>query len=233
MLGTIVNAIAILIGGCFGLLLKGGIKERYSNIILQAQGAGVLFIGLSTALSNMLDEEANAILFLISLVLGAMLGEWINIELKLEKLGQWLENKLEENGSDVALGFVTTSLLYCIGTMAILGSIESGINGNHSILFAKSILDGVLSIVLASSLGFGVLFSAISVLIYQGSITMCAVWLQPYITTDMLREVGIVGGILLTMIGLNLLKITKIKVGNMLPAVIVPVIYYAVVGLLK
>lgn len=117
-----------------------------------------------------------------------------------------------------------------LGTMAILGSIESGINGNHSILYAKSVLDGVLSIVLASSLGVGVLFSAASVFIYQGSITMFALWLQPFITTDMLREIGIVGGILVSIIGLNLLEITKIKVGNMLPAIAVPVIYYIILS---
>ncbi len=228
MLGTIVNAIAILIGGCIGLVLKGGIKERYSTIITQSQGIAVVFVGISGAVTNMQQDGANPILFVVSLVLGACIGEWINIERHLERLGQFIEDKMSGNSSNVALGFVTTSLLFCVGTMAILGSIESGINGNHSILYAKSILDGVLSVVLASSLGIGVLFSAASVFVYQGSITMFAIWLQPYITDDMLREIGIVGGILITIIGLNLLEITKIKVGNMLPAVAVPVGYYLV-----
>ncbi len=232
MLGTIVNAIAILICGGLGLLLKGGIKERYRVIITQAQGIAVVFVGLSGAITNMQQEGAHPILFVISLAIGACLGEWIDIEYRLEQLGNFIQDKMKGSSSNIALGFVTTSLLYCVGTMAILGSIESGINGNHSILYAKSILDGVLSIVLASSLGIGVLFSAGSVLIYQGSITMCAIWLQPFITDNMLREVGIVGGILITIIGLNLLEITKIKVGNMLPAVIIPVVYYAIMSLI-
>lgn len=229
MLGTIVNAIAIILGGGLGLLLKGGIKERYRVIITQAQGMAVVFIGLSGAITNMQKEGAHPILFVISLVIGALLGEWIDIEKKLEQLGCFIESKMSST-SNIAVGFVTTSLLFCVGTMAILGSIESGINGNHSILYAKSILDGVIAIILASSLGFGVLLSAASVFIYQGSITVCAIWLQPFITDNMLREVGIVGGILITIIGLNLLEITKIKVGNMLPAVVVPVVYYIIIG---
>ncbi len=232
MLGTIVNALAIIIGGAFGLLFKGGMKERYRVIITHSQGIAVVFVGLSGAITNMQKEGAHPILFVISLVLGACLGEWIDIEKQLERLGNFIQDKMKGSSSNISLGFVTTSLLFCVGTMAILGSIESGINGNHSILYAKSILDGILSIVLASSLGVGVLFSAASVFVYQGSITMCAIWLQPFITDNMLREVGIVGGILITIIGLNLLEITKIKVGNMLPAVIVPVVYYAVMSFL-
>lgn len=231
MLGTIVNAIAIILGGGLGLILKGGIKERYSTLITQAQGMAVVFVGASGAITNMQQEGANPILFVISLVIGACLGEWINIEYRLEQLGKYVESKMKGGSSNVALGFVTASLLYCIGSMAILGSIESGVNGDHSILYVKSTLDGVLSIVLASSLGVGVLFSAASVFIYQGCITMGAMWLQPYITADMLREIGIVGGILITIIGTNLLDVTKIKVGNLLPAVAVPVIYYALITL--
>ncbi len=231
MLGTIVNAIAIILGGGLGLILKGGIKERYSTLITQAQGMAVVFVGASGAITNMQQEGANPILFVISLVIGACLGEWINIEYRLEQLGKYVESKMKGGSSNVALGFVTASLLYCIGSMAILGSIESGVNGDHSILYVKSTLDGVLSIVLASSLGVGVLFSAASVFIYQGCITMGAMWLQPYITADMLREIGIVGGILITIIGTNLLGVTKIKVGNLLPAVAVPVIYYALIAL--
>lgn len=230
MLGTIVNAIAILLGGSLGLLLKNGIKERYRVIIIQAQGIAVVFVGVSGAITNLQEEGAHPLLFLISLTIGALIGEWIDIERRLEQVGEFIEGKMKTSSSNVALGFATASLLYCIGTMAILGSIESGINGDHSILYVKSILDGVMSIILASSLGLGVLFSAVSVVIYQGSITMCAMWLQPFITADMLREIGIVGGILITIIGLNLLEITKIKVGNMLPAVVVPVIYYAIMG---
>lgn len=232
MLGTIVNVITIIVGGFIGLVIKGGLKERYRILITQALGISVVFVGISGAVTNMQQEGANSLLFILSLAIGACIGEWINIENKLEKLGEYIEKKMSGSSSNIALGFVTTSLLYCVGTMAILGSIESGVNGNHSILYAKSILDGVMSIVLASTLGIGVLFSAISVLVYQGCITLCAIWMQPFITTDILREIGIVGGILITIIGLNLLEITKIKVGNMLPAVVIPVIYYVVLSFL-
>lgn len=226
MLGTIVNTGAIIIGSFVGLILKGGMKERYSHIVTQALGIAVVFVGISGAITNMQQEGANAILFVISLAIGAGIGEWIDIEEKLERVGQFIQDKMKGSSSNVSIGFVTASLLYCVGSMAILGSIESGINGNHTILYVKSILDGVMSVVLASSLGVGVLFSAGAVLVYQGGITLGAMWLQPFITDDILREVSIVGGILITIIGLNLLEITKIKVGNMLPAVLVPVVYY-------
>ena len=231
MLGTIINAIAIIIGGTLGLVLKTGIKDRYRIIVTQAQGIAVVFVGISGAVSSMQEKDAHPILFIISLVVGALLGEWVNIEFQLEKLGKWIENKFQGNDSNIATGFVNASLLFCIGTMAVLGSIESGINGDHSILFVKSILDGVIAVVLASSLGLGVVFSACTVFLYQGAITLGASVLQPYITGDILREIGIVGGILITIIGLNLLEITKIKVGNMLPAIAIPVIYYMVIAI--
>ncbi|MFI3211819.1 MAG: DUF554 domain-containing protein, partial [Eubacteriales bacterium] len=195
-------------------------------------GLAVVYVGASGAIGNLLDENANSLLFIISLAVGTLIGEWIDIEKRLGMLGDFIEKKMSNTTSDISLGFVTASLIYCVGTMAILGSIESGIQNNHSILYAKSILDGVLSIVLASTLGIGVMFSAVSILVYQGSITLCAVALQPYITNDMMREMGIVGGILISVIGLNLLGITKIKVGNMLPAIFIPVVYYVVKGMI-
>ncbi len=226
MLGTIVNVIAVVIGSIAGLLLKGGIREKYRNIITCALAIAVVYVGASGAISCLLQEDAEALLFVISLVIGSVVGEWIDIELRLKHLGDWIESKMNGAQSNVSQGFVTASLIFCVGTMAILGSIDSGIQGDHTTLYVKSILDGTMSVVLASTMGIGVLFSAVSVFVYQGSITLFAQVLQPFITADMLREIGIVGGILISCIGINMLQIKEIKVGNMLPAILVPVIYY-------
>ncbi len=226
MLGTIVNAIAILVGGFIGVFIKEGLKERYKQIVMQGIPLAVLFIGASGTIARMLDPKAEPILFIISLVLGGLLGEWLNIEQKLENMGQFLQNKLGKGNSNISQGFVTASLLFCVGTMAILGSLESGLQNVHTTLFAKSVLDGITSIILASTLGVGVILSAGSILIYQGMITLLAQYIQPYMTEDMIREISLVGGILIFALGLTILDIKKIKVGNLLPAVLIPIVYY-------
>lgn len=227
MLGTIVNTITIIIGSFIGIIIKGGLKEKYKNIIMQALALCVFFVGASSTLSGMQDENAEPILFIISLVIGSVIGTKIDIDKKLSNLGEKLQNKFGKNEGGFSQGFVTASLVFCIGTMAILGSIQSGISGDHTTLFVKSVLDGVSSIVFASTFGIGVTFSAVTVFVYQGLITMLAVFIGPYITPDMLREINIVGGILICALGLNMLfKKLDIKAANMLPAVIVPVIFY-------
>ncbi len=226
MLGTLVNALVIALATLVGVALKGGIPEKFRQILVQALGLSVFYIGASSSIGSMQDENAHPLLFIMSLVMGTFFGEWVDIEKKLQQFGDWMEEKSKKSDSNLSQGFVTASLLYCVGSMAILGSIESGINGNHSILYAKSVLDGVMSLVLASTLGIGVILSALSVLIYQGTLTLFAAALEPYITTDMMREISTVGGILISVIGLNILEITKIKVGNFLPAIFVPVIFY-------
>lgn len=233
MFGTIVNAVAIFVGAMAGLLLRGGIKEKYKTIVTQGVAMAVLFVGISGALKQMFEPEANPILFIISLVVGGLLGEWIGIEAGLEKLGNWLQSKVrtKKDYGNVSTGFVAASLLFCVGTMAILGPLESGLQGNHAILLAKSTLDGITSVVMASSLGIGVVFSSVSVLLYQGAITLLAFWISPLLTADMMRELSLVGGIMITAIGLNMLGLTKIKIGNLLPAMFIPIIYYLIVGL--
>lgn len=231
MLGCTVNALLIAIASIFGCLIKNGIKDKYIQIITNAVGLSVLFVGVSSALGGLLDKNANPILFIVSLVVGSILGQIIDIEARLENLGKSLEKRFNKSNSNISQGFVTATLLFCIGTMAIIGSIESGISNNHSTLFAKSILDGVTSVILASTLGIGVIFSAVSVFIYEGLITLCASFLQAYITADIIREISIVGGILIFSLGLNMLGIKKIKVGNMLPAIIIPPIYYLLANL--
>lgn len=226
MLGTIVNALAIAIGGFIGLMLRGGMKPRYKDIIISVLGLSVAFIGISTALGGLLSGEAEAILYIVSLVIGSVIGETMKIEEKLEAVGDIIQSKIGSKGGNVSQGFVTASLTFCVGTMAILGSIESGIQGVHRTLFTKSVLDGVTSIIFASTLGIGVLFSAVSVFLYQGALTMLASVVQQYMTAAMMREISIIGGIMIFAIGCNMLEIRRFKVGNMLPAILVPVIYY-------
>ncbi len=225
MLGTYVNTVVIIIGSIFGLLIKKGLKEKYKTIIMHGVSLSVLFIGISTTLNGILNG-GEPILFIISLVVGGVIGEWIDIDNRLHKLGDYLQSKVGTGEHNIAKGFVTASLIFCIGTMAILGSLESGLQGKHDMLYAKSVLDGVTSIILTSTLGIGVAFSAFAVLIYQGSITLLAKFIEPILTTEIIREISIIGGILIFSLGLSLLDIKKIKTANLLPAILIPPIYY-------
>jgi uncharacterized protein len=225
MLGTIVNCLAIIAGSLVGLLFKNGIPDRYNQTVMQAVGLAVLLVGLKTAIVS--DD---LLVIIISLAMGALLGEWIGIEDRLERLGNFLEKKFSKGSGGFAQGFVTASLIYCVGSMAIVGSLESGLSGNHATLFAKSCLDGIVSIILSSSLGLGVLFSAVPVLLYQGSITLLASVLKPLLVPAVIAQMSGVGGLLILGIGMNMLREKKIKVGNMLPAIFIPLVWYVIQG---
>ncbi|QEN03884.1 DUF554 domain-containing protein [Thiospirochaeta perfilievii] len=226
MLGTYVNTLVIILGSILGLLIKNGLKEKYKTIVMNGVGLSVLFIGMSTTLNGILNG-GEPILFIISIVIGGLIGEFIDIDLRLNRLGDSLQNRVGRGGEhNIAKGFVTASLIFCVGTMAILGSLESGLQGKHDMLYAKSVLDGVTSIILTSTLGIGVIFSSIAVLIYQGSITLLAKFIEPVLTVETIREISIIGGILIFSLGLNLLNIKKIKTANYLPAILIPPIYY-------
>lgn len=225
MLGVLVNTVAIFIGGFFGLMLKKGISNRFREIIMQAVGLAVIFTGVSGAIGGFIKQTDDHILFIICLVIGSVIGEWINIDSKLKNLGVTLEKKFGEDGN-IANGFVSASLIFCVGAMAILGSFESGINNNHTTLYAKSVLDGITALILATSLGTGVILSGIVVLIYQGALALLSGFIAPYLSVDAIREMSIIGNILITTIGLDLLNIVKIKYANMIPAVFLPVIYF-------
>lgn len=237
MLGTIVNAVAIVVGGALGLVLNRRLKETILETLSAAVNLAVVFVGISAALSAMLKPGANAVLFIISLCLGGLCGEALCIEQRLERFGNFVQKKLvkekRQGRHSLAEGFVAGSLVFCVGTMSVLGSIESGTGAGHGILFAKSVLDGIIALCMASGLGAGVMLGGVSVLVYQGVLTLLAGVVSPLLTADMLREISIVGGILITAIGLNLLEIFKkrIRVGNMLPALFIPIIYYAVMQL--
>ena len=176
----------------------------------------------------MLNEPCNSVLFVISLVIGGLVGTLINIEGKMKSIGDWIESKCKGGEGSVSKSFVAASILYCTGTMAIIGSIDSGIYGNYTILFTKSVLDGVYAIIFASTMGYGVIFSALSVFVYQGAITLLAGFVEPYLTGDIMREISVVGGILIAALGIDMMGIRKLNVANLLPAVVVPVIYYGV-----
>ncbi|MGM0651515.1 MAG: DUF554 domain-containing protein [Bacillota bacterium] len=229
MLGNYVNAIAIIVGTLIGLLIHKGLKDDYKNTMMQAIGLSVLFIGAATALNGLLDPESEAILFILSLVIGGIVGEMLGLDNALTRLGQFLQNRVGKGDHNVSRGFVTASLIFCVGTMAIIGSLESGLRNNYDMLFAKSILDGVTSLILATTLGIGVAFSAAAVFIYQGAIIIFAGTLEPILTIQVIREISIIGGILIFAIGLNMLEMIKVKTVNLLPAVLVPVFYYFVV----
>jgi uncharacterized membrane protein YqgA involved in biofilm formation len=220
LLGTIVNTVSIIAGSLIGLLFKGGISEKYNRTMMQAIGLAVVLIGVKTAL------KTDAILIVIlSLAIGGILGELLGIEDRLELLGNWIGKRLSKDSTGIARGFVSASLLFCVGAMAIVGSMESGLAGDHQTLFAKSILDGISSVFFASTLGIGVIFSAASVFVYQGFITLTASFLGQFLVPDVVSQMSAIGGLLILAIGIGLLEIKKIKVGNILPAIFIPLIY--------
>jgi uncharacterized membrane protein YqgA involved in biofilm formation len=220
MLGTIVNTVAIIAGSLIGLLFKGRIPEKYGKTIMHAIGLAVILIGLKAAL-----KTDDILIIIISLAIGSVMGELLRIEDRLERLGKRLGRLVSGDNDGVAKGFVTASLIYCVGAMAIVGALESGLSGNHQTLFAKSLLDGIGSILFASTLGIGVLFSAVSVFLYQGAITLAASTLKPFLIPGVVAQMSAVGGLLILAIGINLLEIKKLEIGNMLPAIFIPLIY--------
>lgn len=229
MVGTLINTVAILVGTALGLLLRKGIPERLRETVVQGQGLCVILIGLSGAL-----KTGDTLCVIICMVAGALIGAAINIEKRLNDLGAFLERKVTrgtgETGS-VAKGFVTASLLFCVGAMAIVGAMDSGLRGDHSTLIAKSALDGISAIFFASSLGIGVGLSAFAVLIYQGAIALLAMWIEPLLTEAVITEMSAVGGLLIAGIGLNMIYDKHIPVGNLLPAIFLPMLYIPLTGL--
>jgi len=222
LIGTFVNTLAIVCGGLIGLLFRGGIPKTYHTTIMQAISLAVILIGLTGAL------KSDAFLVIIfSLAIGSVIGELVDIEARLEALGRWFEGRLSHTGNGgIAKGFVTASLVFCVGSMAIVGSLESGLTGNHQTLFAKSVLDGISSVIFASAMGGGVVLSAGAVLLYQGLITLTASFMKQFLTPEVITHMSAVGGLLIMAIGINLLEIKRIKVGNMLPAIFVPLSYH-------
>ncbi|MEK4045001.1 DUF554 domain-containing protein [Paenibacillus sp. FSL H8-0048] len=223
LLGAIVNGIAIIAGTLLGRLLER-IPESMKNTVMQAIGLALMLLGVQMGL-----KSGNFLIVILSLVIGAVAGEWINIEDKFTRVGDWLERRAGAGGQgSISLGFVTASLVFVVGAMAILGALDSGIKGNHEILYAKSIMDGFIAIILTSTLGIGVMFSAIPVVLYQGAIALLATQITRFVPdallSDCIAEMTATGGVMIIGIGLNLLGITKIKVANLLPGILVAVL---------
>lgn len=222
-MGTIINAIAILIGGGLGLLFRKGFPEKISQTTLQVLGLFTMVVGVSMAI-----QGREFVMILISLVGGAVLGEWADIEGRLERFGGWLERRFHVTEGSPAKGFIYASLLFCVGSMAIVGSITEGLKGDRSILVTKAMMDGIISIPFAASMGVGVLGSAFPVLFYQGGITLLASRLQSLFTPEIIRELTSVGGVIVMGIGINILGLQKIRVGNLIPALfLIILVFYA------
>lgn len=231
--GTIVNVLAVLAGGGIGLFLKGGMKQRYQDIMMQALGLATMFVGTVGALQGMLTVQDGSLgsqgtlLMVLSLTIGGVVGEFLNIELGLERFGEWLKRKVHaERNARFVEAFVTTSLVICVGAMAIVGALEDGLTGDPSMLVIKSALDFAIVIVFASTLGVGSLFSAIPIAIWEGGITIAAVFVAPFLSDALITDLSAVGSVLIFGVGVNLLFDRKIKVGNLLPALFGPVLYH-------
>ncbi|WP_092925593.1 DUF554 domain-containing protein [Romboutsia hominis] len=223
MIGTIVNSISIVLGCIIGIIVKGRLSEKISTTVMNGLALCVIYIGIEGSFKG-----ENTLLTIVCIALGALLGEIIDIDKWLNKLGDYLEVKFnkdkEKEAVSISEGFVSASLLFCVGAMAIVGSLQSGLSGNHETLFAKSILDGVSAIIFTSTLGIGVLFSAVSVFLYQGIITILSSSLSGILSTPVINSMTAIGSLLIIGLGLNMLKVTNIKVANLLIAVFLPIL---------
>ncbi len=221
MLGTIVNTIAVIVGALVGLLLKKGLPDQLADALMKGLGLCTLYLGISGSLKG-----ENSLILIISIVIGALIGEGLKLEDKIGSFGNWIEKKFKKDGqtTSIAQGFVTSSLVFCVGAMAIVGSLQSGLQGNYEMLFNKSMLDFVAAIIFASTLGVGVVFAAGFVFVYQGAITLLARWIAPFLSDNTIAEMTCVGSVLIIGLALNMLGITKLKIMNYVPAVFVPII---------
>jgi len=217
--GTLVNVAAICAGSLVGTFLTKGIPENIKRTLTQGLGLAVILLGLQMAF-----KTENVLIVISSLAVGGIIGELARIEERLDNLGLWIEEKTTKGArgsgeQNVARAFVMASIVFCVGAMAVMGSIEDGLTGQPKILFAKSMLDGIASVIFASTMGIGVIFSSIPVLIYQGGITVAASAASTYLSDRVIAELTATGGLLILGIGLNILELAKIRVGNLLPAI--------------
>ena len=227
MVGPVVNAAAIVACALAGRFLVRGIPERFEEILKKAIGLSIIYVGIRGALDN-----ERVLLLIMSMVGGAILGELINIDKQMNRFGAWAEKRLGMSGGSFSKGFVSASILFCTGSMAIVGSMQSGLLGNHETLFAKSILDGSISVVFAASMGIGVVFSALPVLLYQGAIALASMAIKDFLSPDIIREMSAVGNLLVAAIGFNFLGVKEIRVANLIPAIFIPWVYMGIEKLL-
>jgi uncharacterized membrane protein YqgA involved in biofilm formation len=223
MLGPVVNAITVVGCSLAGKLLIRNIPERIAETIMKAVGLAVIYLGISGATQNQ-----SVLILLCSLLVGTAIGELVNIDKGMVNLGNWVENRVRLGEGDFSKGFVTASIVFCVGSMAIVGALESGLTGSHQTLFAKSVIDGITSIVFASQMGLGVMFAAVPVLLYEGGIALGAAAVKDWLTAEIITEMSAVGCLLIAAIGFNFLEVKEIKVANMIPAIFLPWLFIAV-----
>lgn len=230
--GTLINTAAVVVGGCAGLIVRKGIKPEIQKAVMQACGIATIFIGISGTLAKMLVVGDSGIttrgtmLLIFSLVIGTLVGELVRIEDKIDRLGEKIK-KLAHRDGDASFveGFVNSSLIICVGAMAVVGSIEDGISGDFSMLAAKAVLDGIIVMILASTYGIGTVFSAIPIFVYQGLITLAAYFCGSFASESLIDGLSFVGSALIFCVGINIAFGKRFKVGNMLPALIIPAVY--------
>ena len=225
--GSIVNALLVIFGAGVGLLVRkvlgkatgGGVLERVSDALMKGMALCVMVIGIMGAL-----ETQNIMIVILSVMFGAVIGELLKLQSGVERLGVKLEELSKGRFGEITQGFVAASLLFCVGSMAIVGALNSGLLRDHTMLYTKSMIDMIAAFALASSLGFGVILSSVFVLVYQGAITLLAVWIAPFLNTATIAEMTAVGSLLIIAISLNMLGLTKIKVMNYVPAIFIPIL---------
>jgi len=230
-LGTLANTAAVILGGVLGILLKKGIAERFEKILMQALGLATIFIGISGVLKYMLVVENGSIstqgtiLLIFSLVIGSILGQWLDIEAKMEIIGVKLKKVAKvKNDNRFVDGFVTTSLIICVGAMAIVGAMQDGLTGDSSMLIAKSLLDFVIVVILTATYGIGAAFSAVPIFVYQGIITLVSALFGAVISDSLIGDLSFVGNALVFCVGMNLVREKTFRVANMLPALLIPIL---------
>lgn len=232
MIGVLVNAAGVLIGGSIGLLAKKGIPENWSQVMFKGIALCVIYIGVAGSLNG-----ENTLVLILSMAVGTLIGQGLDLDRRLNSLASGLEKRFKKEGdtTSVAEGFVTSSLLFCVGALTVVGSLQAGLTGNNEMLFTKSGLDFISAIIFASSLGYGVLFSAAFVLVFQGSIVLLAQVVAPFMGDAVIGEMTCAGSVLILGMGLNMLDLTKLKIMNYLPAIFLPIgfvpLYHWIVGL--
>lgn len=230
MIGTFFNVAMILVGSFAGSYFKKGIKPEYNEILTQALGLVAMVVGINAVVQHM-PKSHYPVLFIVSLAVGGVIGQWLNLEKHFDNLVGKFSKPSADGKSNLAEGLATGILLYCIGSLSILGPIQAALNNDNTFLYTNGMLDGITSVVLASTFGLGMAFAAVAVFCWQGSIYLIAMLLQNSINTDMITELTVVGGILILASGLGLLKIKEIKVLNLLPSLVVPIVVIGVMSL--
>ena len=227
MLGTIVNVITVLVGSLLGIALKHKLSSKFTDIIFQVIGLFTIVLGIKIALTS-----NNLLLLIISLVIGAVVGEWLNIQLLIDSISNKLKSKFRITDDSFSEGLITAFLLFCVGSMTILGAIDEGLGKEPTLLYTKSVLDGISSIALAAAFGWGVALSIVPLFIYQGSLTVLAQQLEQYLNLEAINELSACGGVLILGLGLSILKLVPIKTANLLPALAVNVLLFYVISVL-